>query len=272
MLQLPVALPSVLNWQAAMRVNGAKTLDMMKIERRKQIQKKIGSVLSTLVLVISIILCLTVVAQVSSNGYAQFGNISLFRVVTGSMEPEIPVGSLLICKETNIADIQEGEIVCFRSKNPQIMGKIVTHRVVNVTVSGDGQVLLETKGDANLSADAEYVTANNLIGRVYHYSKDSNFMVSLVNVLTDKIGFMLLILFPTLLIAGFVLRSCMKNMRRDIELALEEEKRNAERQDELYTDEEYSAMLERIKNELIEEMKHDVEENGKEPTENSKTE
>lgn len=97
-------------------------------------------------------------------------------------------------------------------------------------------------------------------------------MVSLVNVLTDKIGFMMLILFPTLLIAGFILRSCMNNMRRDIEIALEEEKRKKAEQDKLYTDEEYAAMLERIKNELLEEMKHDVEENGEKPTENSKTE
>lgn len=244
----------------------------MKKREHRQLQKKIGSALSTLALVISMILCLTVVVQVTTNGYVQIGGISLFRVVTGSMEPEIPVGSLLLCQETDIADIQEGEIICFRSKNPQIMGKIVTHRVVNVTLSGDGEVLLETKGDANLSADAEYVTASNLIGRVHHYSKDNNVMVSLVNVLTDKIGFMMLILFPTLLIAGFILRSCMNNMRRDIEIALEEEKRKKAEQDKLYTDEEYAAMLERIKNELLEEMKHDVEENGEKPTENSKTE
>ena len=63
-------------------------------------------------------------------------------------------------------------------------------------------------------------------------------MASLVSVLTDKIGFLMLILFPTLLIAGFILRSCMMNMRRDIEAALEEENKKKEADEQLYTEEE----------------------------------
>lgn len=245
----------------------------MKQKNRKQIlHARIGSALSTLALVISLVFCLAVVVQVTSTGYVQIGGVSLFRVVTGSMEPELPVGSLLLCVETDIEEIKENDIVCFRSKNVQIMGKIVTHRVVNITQTGDGEILLETKGDANLSADAEFVTQSNLIGRVYHYSKDSNIMVALVSVLTDEIGFMMLILFPTLLIAGFILRSCMTSMRRDIERVLEEDKQKKEQENQLYTQEEYAAMLERLKNELYEEMKQGVEENGKEPDENSKTE
>lgn len=245
---------------------------MMKREKIKKIQKKAESALSTLVLVISLILCFSVIVQVSTNGYARIGSVSFFRVVTGSMEPELPVGTLLMCKETDIDQIREGDIVCFISKNPQITGKIVTHRVLKVTASGDGQVLLETKGDANLSADAEFVTANNLIGRVSYYSKDNNVMATLVKVFSDKIGFMLLVLFPTLLIAGFILRTCISNMRRDMEIALEEEKRAKAQENQLYTQEEYAAMMERIKEELIEELKHDVEETGQEPAENSKTE
>jgi signal peptidase I len=238
----------------------------------KNIYKKIGSALSTLALVISLILCLTVVTQVVSNGYVQIGGLSLFRVVTGSMEPELPVGSLLICQETSIQQIQEGDIICFRSRNPQIMGKIITHRVIDITTSGEGELLLETKGDANLSADSEFVTAKNLIGRVNHYAKDGNLMASLVNVLTDRIGFLMLILFPTLLIAGFILRSCMTNMRRDIEEALEEEKRQKAEGERLYTDEEYAAMLERISRELLEEMTQGAEENDEKTAKTSKTE
>ena len=108
---------------------------------------RLGSILSTFALVISVIICLTVVTQVVTNGYVQLGGFSLFRVVTGSMEPELPVGSLLICRQTDVDEIQKGDIICFRSRNPQIMGKIITHRVINITVSGDGDVLLETKGE-----------------------------------------------------------------------------------------------------------------------------
>ena len=239
-------------------------------EKLINLHKKIGSALSTLALVISVILCLTVVYQVSTNGYVQIGGFSLFRVVTGSMEPAIPVGSLLICEQTSIDEIQEGDIICFRSLNPQILDETITHRVIEITQSGTGDILLETKGDANLSADSEFVTASNLIGRVNYYSKDNNVMASFVNILTDKIGFLILILFPTLLIAGFILQACVSNMRKEIDRALEEKKR--QEQEELYTPEEYAAMLDRIKSELFEELKQGVEENGETISENSKTE
>lgn len=245
----------------------------MNDKKEKQtLQVKLGSALSTLVLVIAIVICLSVIIQVTTNGYVQFGGYSLFRVVTGSMEPELPVGSLLVCKETPMEQIQMGDIVCFRSLNPKMLGKVITHRVIAIQNASDGSLLLETKGDANLTADSEFVSQNNLIGKVNHSAKDDNIMASVVDVMTDKIGFLILILFPTLLIAGFILRSCMMNMRRDIETALEEEKQAKKAQNQLYTAEEYAAMLARIKQELLEELKYDVSENKEQGAKSSKTE
>ena len=235
-----------------------ETTNAAKEEKKPSVQSRIGSLLATAALVISMILCLTVVVQVITNGYVQIGGISLFRVVTGSMEPTLPVGSLLVCQQTDISEIRQDDIVCFRSRNPQIMGKIVTHRVVAVMESGDGGVLLETKGDANLSADGEFVTKSNLIGRVNHYAKDGNLMASVVNIMSDRIGFLMLILFPTLLIAGFVLRSCINSMQRDIARIEDEKRREEQEKANLYTQQEYADMLERIREEILAEMKQDV--------------
>lgn len=240
-------------------------------ERKSSWQVKIGSALATLALVVSAVLCLSVVMQVTTSGYVQFAGYSLFRVVTGSMEPTLPVGSLLVCRKTPIEEIKEDEIVCFRSKDPLIYGKIVTHRVVSVQTGGDGNILLETKGDANLSADGEFVTAANLIGRVNHYAKDGNIMASAVNVLSDKVGFLILILFPTLLIAGFILRSCMMSMQRDI-VRLQQEKAQELSRANLYTQDEYAAMLDRIRSEILDEMKQGVGANDETANGNSKTE
>ena len=191
---------------------------------------------------------------------------------TGSMEPEIPVGALMITREADIHAIELGDIICFRTQDAQIWGKIVTHRVVGIHTAIDGSLLLETKGDAKLAADSEFVTQNNLIGRVNRSAKDNNIMASVVDVMTDKIGFLVLILFPTLLIAGFILRSCMMNMRRDIERALEEEKRSKKEQDFLCTEEEYATMVERIKQELLEEMRNGILEKEEQGVQSSKTE
>lgn len=151
------------------------------------------------------------------------------------------------------------------------MGKVVTHRVVDVLEGGDGDVLLETKGDANLSADGEFVTRSNLIGRVNHYAKDGNLMASAVNVLSDRVGFLILILFPTLLIAGFILRSCMMSMQRDI-VRLQEEREQEKTRASLYTQDEYAAMLNRIRSEVLDEMKQGVGANDETAKPDSKTE
>lgn len=245
---------------------------MKKNTENQKLQVKLGSALSTLALVIAVVICFSVIIQVTTNGYVTFGGYSLFRVVTGSMEPELPVGSLLVCKEMPIEQIQLSDIVCFRSINPKMLGKVITHRVIAIHTNDNGSLMLETKGDANLTADSEFVTQSNLIGKVNHSAKDDNFLASVVDVMTDKIGFLVLILLPTLLISGFTLRSCMMNMRRDINQALEEEKQAKKAKNQLYTAEEYAAMLERIKRELLEEMKYDVSENKEQGAESSKTE
>ena len=97
-------------------------------------------------------------------------------------------------------------------------------------------------------------------------------MAMFINILTDKVGFFLLILFPTLLIAGFILRACMKNMQRDMQIVLDEEKKEKDDVSNLYTEEEYAAMLERIKSELLEEMMQNVGETIQKSQETSTTE
>ena len=80
-------------------------------------------------------------------------------VLTGSMEPEIPVGSMVYVEEVQPEDLHEGDIVTFAQKD----GDVVTHRVVrNRTVEGD----LVTKGDANAEDDVDPVPYDRVIGKV----------------------------------------------------------------------------------------------------------
>ena len=89
---------------------------------------------------------------------------------------------------------------------------------------------------------------------------------------------MMLVLFPTLLIAGFILRSCMNNMRHNIELALEaerqvkEQKAKEEENANLYSPEEYAEMIDKIKKELLQEMEQGAEDHDEKTGEPSKTE
>lgn len=85
----------------------------------------------------------------------------VYSVVSGSMEPAIPTGSLVYIKEAQPETIEEQEVIAFYS--PSNEDAIITHRVVtNKVVSGE----FETKGDANQANDPTPVPYDNLVGRV----------------------------------------------------------------------------------------------------------
>ena len=80
-------------------------------------------------------------------------------VLTGSMEPEIPVGSMVYVEAVEPETLAEGDVATFA----QADGDTVTHRVVrNRTVEGE----LVTKGDANAEEDVEPVPYERVIGKV----------------------------------------------------------------------------------------------------------
>lgn len=80
-------------------------------------------------------------------------------VLTGSMEPEIPVGSMVYVQPVEPETLAEGDVVTFT----QADGDTVTHRVVrNRTVEGT----LVTKGDANAEEDVEPVPYDRVVGKV----------------------------------------------------------------------------------------------------------
>ena len=56
---------------------------------------------STVCLILAMALCVVVVSQVLSQGYVSIGGYSMFRVVTPSMEPTLPVGALLLSEEVS---------------------------------------------------------------------------------------------------------------------------------------------------------------------------
>lgn len=233
--------------------------DELKDKKECRLQKKIG-VLFTVLLVVVIALCLYVVIQVLSYGYANLGGFMMFRVVTGSMEPTISTGALLVAQDVEIESIQANDIVCFRTQVSEIWGKIVTHRVIRVMESEIGGVLLETKGDANLVSDIYLVDRTNFVGKVIWYTGDGSVLAGALSMFTNKIGFLGCIVFPILIIAGMILKDSVAGIRKDMLLMLEEAGRQQQEpsweDDPLcgMTQEEYNEMYERIRAELMEEL------------------
>ncbi len=217
----------------------------------------------TVLLILAVVLCLYAVIQVLNNGYVNIGGFMFFRVVTGSMEPTISTGSLLLTREVDIHTVRQNDIICFESQSAVIYGSIVTHRVVQVMTGGDGGILLATQGDANPVADAHYVTENNFVGKVIWYMGEDNVLATAVSFLTDKIGFLGCIVFPCLIFSAFVLRNCVNSIKEELRIAKEElEETEVVTADNLLssmTPQEYADMVAQIRAELLLEMQLQTE-------------
>ena len=85
----------------------------------------------------------------------------IFTVISGSMEPTLPVDSLVYVEKAAPEEILPGEIVAFWEN-----GEAVTHRVTENRRTDSSFI---TRGDANDMEDIEPVSYLNVIGRVkYH--------------------------------------------------------------------------------------------------------
>lgn len=124
------------------------------MRKRKSKRIRICSILGTSLIVIVIILCSLLVLP-GAFGY------HMYNVISGSMEPAIPVGSLIYVHSGNPEEIVEGDIIAFYGAAED--SGIITHRVVkNNIVSGS----FRTKGDANDGEDPMPAAYENYIGKV----------------------------------------------------------------------------------------------------------
>ena len=128
----------------------------MKKEKKRTYNRgaAICSVLGTVLLIILIIVCIPFTLP-------RFLDYQAYTVISGSMEPEIPIGSLVYVKYVEPEDVAVSDVIAYyggRDRNA-----ITTHRVEeNRVVMGE----FITKGDANQTVDMNPVMYDDFIGRV----------------------------------------------------------------------------------------------------------
>jgi signal peptidase len=94
---------------------------------------------------------------------ALFGAES-FVVYTGSMQPAINVGDLVVVRPTSADQLRDGDVITYRTTlNPDIL---VTHRIVGTGTDNQGGRTFLTKGDASDSVDTVPVASGAVLGKV----------------------------------------------------------------------------------------------------------
>jgi signal peptidase I len=90
-----------------------------------------------------------------------------FIVYTGSMEPAITRGSVVMVQPVTFDQLSTGDVITFAV--PQNPGLPVTHRIVSVEHTPDGAGWqVTTKGDANPAPDIWTVSDTQSVGRVVY--------------------------------------------------------------------------------------------------------
>lgn len=90
---------------------------------------------------------------------------SAMTVLTQSMEPGLPPGTLVVIRPTPVDDIRVGDVVTYQIRSGE--SAVVSHRVTAKTYT-DGELTFVTKGDNNDAVDPEPVREVQIRGTLWY--------------------------------------------------------------------------------------------------------
>jgi len=114
-----------------------------------------------------------------------------FSILSGSMQPAIKTGSLIITKAETL--YRENDIITYK-----INSLTKTHRIVSVN-STNNLPVYATKGDANNNIDLEKPTQKQIHGRMVFALP---YLGYISNFAKSRTGFLILMVLPALIIVG----------------------------------------------------------------------
>ena len=130
----------------------------MKGHRGKANRGKARRWLPALCRVAGIALLVTVIGMCLPITAPRIAGFEVYDVVSGSMEPEIPVGSVLYIKPCDLATVNDGDVIAYADADGVVAHRVVTNR------PSLGEFV--TKGDANNVEDREPVQYDRVVGKV----------------------------------------------------------------------------------------------------------
>lgn len=139
--------------------------------------------------------------------------VSAYTIVSPSMVPNINVLDVIIT--TRVSDpskIKVGDVITFNSTDYRSSGVTVTHRVKKVEKTSDGKYLFTTKGDANNTEDATRQPFSSIYGKVLLRLPKLGYIQY---ILSTVLGWLLLIIVPTVLIIGADIIKIIKTIKND---------------------------------------------------------
>lgn len=166
-----------------------------RMDRKNKI-KKFMTIITYMLLVPLLIYNISLILQAVMNPSKtpSFWGIKAYVIVSGSMQPELEIGDIVIVKEVEEDELKEKDIISFREGQT-----VITHRITNIeTIENKKQ--FKTKGDNNNAEDSNVITIDEIEGKVINSVPH---LGKIALVLQDKIA----IIFIMLLFYAYFVKS-----------------------------------------------------------------
>jgi signal peptidase len=128
-------------------------------------------------------------------------------VYSGSMEPELKVGGVVVTRPVEAEEIRIGDIITFHSP---LNEKMTTHRVI--AVEEGPSFHFRTNGDANEDTDPFIVPAQNTVGKVCFHIPYFGYISQFVK---SPLGLLLTLCLPGLVIIAMELRNIWRVLNEE---------------------------------------------------------
>lgn len=90
-----------------------------------------------------------------------------YTILTSSMQPSYPPGTLVVVKPVGIDEIAIGDVVTYQLSSGK--STVVTHRVMAISTNLKSEQTFTTQGDANNVADAKPVMPVQIKGKLWYH-------------------------------------------------------------------------------------------------------
>lgn len=176
-------------------------------KKKRNLEKVFGVVANFSFLVLIILIAAYIALNVFMPVKAmEIFKVRLYTIQTGSMEPVLPVGSLVLVKKAELSDLKEGDIVTFYTDvNLDGEKEVVTHYVAAM-YEENGKTVLRTKREANVFFDSWKVYEEDIIGSyIVHF----NGIGRIADFLSSTMGFVMIMFDAAIVIIAYALVSLL---------------------------------------------------------------
>ena len=160
--------------------------EIRKRSKRNETKRRIIKIIVYMIAIPIIIynLFIIIFSIINQDETPNFFGIKTFVVVSGSMEPNLNIGDIVVVKKCNENEIDKNDIISYRYGE-----SIITHRIVEIIETENGREYI-TKGDNNNVNDninlkyedieGKYVGKIKYIGKMIMFLKSKEIMILIV--------------------------------------------------------------------------------------------